>query len=56
MNRLMRVFANLLDRLLTMIHPRRSRKRKRVTMRYLMLMSLAVSATPFIELIFKPIA
>ena len=54
MSRLMRVFANLLDRLLAMIHPRRGRKRKRVTMRYLMLLFLAISATPCIELIFKP--
>ena len=56
MNRLMRIFANLLDRLLTMVHPSRGRKRKRVTVRYLMLLFLAVSAMPCIDLIFKPIA
>ena len=50
MSRLMRVFANLLDRLLGLIHPRRARKRKRVTMRYLMLLSLAVPAMPFIAI------
>jgi hypothetical protein len=53
MSRLMRAFANLLDRLLALINPRRGRKRKRVTMRYLMLLFLAVSAIPCIELIFK---
>ncbi|HXH94210.1 MAG TPA: hypothetical protein VNN25_21720 [Thermoanaerobaculia bacterium] len=55
MRRLMRIFEHLLDRFLTMLNPRRTRKRKRVTMRYLMLLFLAaVFATPCIELIFKP--
>ncbi len=46
----MRAFVNLLDRLVAMIHPRHGRKRKRVTMRYLMLLFLAVSAMPFIAI------
>jgi hypothetical protein len=54
MRRLMRIFEHLLDRFLTMLNPRRARKRKRVTMRYLMLLFLVVSATPCIEVIFKP--
>ncbi len=54
MRHLMRAVANVLDRLLAMIHPKRGRKRKRVTMRYLMLLFLAISAMPCIELIFKP--
>jgi hypothetical protein len=56
MSRLMHTFENLLDRLLAMIRPKRGRKRRRVTMRYLMLLSVAVSAVPWIELIFKPMA
>jgi hypothetical protein len=52
----MRTIGNLFDRLLAMLNPRRGRKRKRVTMRYLMLLSLAVSTMPCIQLIFKPIA
>jgi hypothetical protein len=51
----MRAIGNLINRLLAMIHPRRARKRKRVTMRYLMLLSMAVSAIPYIDHIFKPI-
>ncbi len=50
MSRLMRAFGSLLERLLGLIHPRRARKRKRVTMRYLMLLSLAVSAMPLIAI------
>jgi hypothetical protein len=52
----MRTIGNLFDRFLAMLNPRRGRKRKRVTMRYLMLLSLTVSAMPCIQLIFKPIA
>jgi hypothetical protein len=47
MSRLMRILAKLL----AMLNPRRNRKRKRVTMRYLMLLCLTVSAMPCIEFI-----
>jgi hypothetical protein len=51
----MHAILNLFDRFLAMLNLRRGRKRKRVTMRYLMLLSLTVSAMPCLELIFKPI-
>jgi hypothetical protein len=51
----MRAIGNVLNRLLVMIHPRRARKRKRVTMRYLMLLSMAATSLLYID-IFKPIA
>jgi hypothetical protein len=56
MSRLTRAIGALLDRLLAIFDRRRGRKRKRVTVRYLMLLCVAFSAAPCIELLLKPLS
>jgi hypothetical protein len=51
----MRALQKLVDRILRRVRPRRTRKRKRITVQYLILQCMAFIAVPLIALTSTPI-